>query len=144
VGKDKLCGLIRPNVRHGKIATQRSLPHDSNCSLRNSLIDKIAFSGKISDNSYATITQDSAMEPLFPRNSLLIFDPERIPKDRSYVLAELHDSNLLVFRQLLLDADQKYLKPLNPDLNIFKMRLLSEEDKIIATLVEARQIYDQA
>lgn len=111
--------------------------------INNNMVEKIAFTGKISDNCYATILQDSSMEPIFPRESLLIFDLEREPKDRSYVLVELHDSNLFVFRQLLVDVDQKYLKPLNPDLHTFKMRLLRKEDKIIATLVEARQVYNE-
>ena len=105
--------------------------------------DKIVFTGKISEHSFATIIQDSSMEPLFPRDSMLIFDPSKTPKDRSYVLVELHGSNLFVFRQLLIDVDQKYLKPLNPDLNTFKMRALTKDDKIVAALVEARQVYNE-
>ena len=83
------------------------------------------------------------MEPLFPYSSMLIFDPEKPFKDRSYVLVQLNETNTPVFRQLLIDLDQKYLKPLNPDLNVFKMRLIGEKDKIIATLVEARQLYNE-
>jgi SOS-response transcriptional repressor LexA len=105
--------------------------------------EKLPFFGKISDNGCATIIQDSSMEPVFARGSLLIFDTKKLPKDRSYVLVQLHDSKQFVFRQLLMDAEHKYLKPLNPDLNTFKMRLLGSEDKIVAALVEARQIYTE-
>lgn len=110
------------------------------------LIDKnnfetVPFVGNISENAYATIIQDSSMEPIFARGSLLIFDPHKLPKDRSYVLVKLHETNLPVFRQLLIDLNHMYLKPLNPDLNNFKMRLVEENDQIIATLIEARQIY---
>ncbi len=107
------------------------------------LCDTTPFSGKISDHAFATILEDSSMEPLFSRKSLLIFDPERTPKDRSYVLAKLQGTQLPVFRQLIIDLDQKYLKPLNPDLNAFKMKLLQSHDSILGTLVEARQIYDE-
>jgi SOS-response transcriptional repressor LexA len=106
--------------------------------------EKLPFIGEISDNGCATIMQDSSMEPVFAGGSLLIFEPLKLPKDRSYILVQLHDNNLFVFRQLLIDVDHKYLKPLNPDLNAFKMRLLSDEDKIVGTLVEARQIYSES
>ena len=104
--------------------------------------DTIPFVGNISNQGYATTLEDSSMEPLFCRGSLLIFDSEKPFKDRSYVLVLLHETNTLVFRQLLIDLDRKYLKPLNPDLNIFKMRAIGEQDKIIATLIEARQLFD--
>jgi SOS-response transcriptional repressor LexA len=103
--------------------------------------EKLPFLGRISNNGFATIINDSSMEPIFARGSLLIFDPEITPKDRNYVLVQLQDSNLFVFRQLLIDMDHKYLKPLNPDLNAFKMRLLNKEDKTIGVLIEARQIF---
>jgi transcriptional regulator with XRE-family HTH domain len=105
--------------------------------------EKLPFFGKISDDGYSTIIQDSSMEPVFAKGSLLIFDEQKLPKDRSYVLAQLHDTQQVIFRQLLLDAEHNYLKPLNPDLNAFKMRLLTKQDKILATLVEARQIYSE-
>ncbi len=103
----------------------------------------IPFAGNISNEAYATILNDSSMEPLFPRGSMLLFDPQKAFKDRSYVLVQINETSAPVFRQLILDLDQKYLKPLNPDLNAFKMRLLSEKDQIIAVLVEARQAYDE-
>ncbi|EKD54008.1 MAG: repressor protein C2 [uncultured bacterium] len=105
--------------------------------------EKIPFAGNISNQAYATILQDYSMEPLFPPDSMLIFDPEKLFKDRSYVLVQLNETSTPVFRQLLIDLDQKYLKPLNPDLNAFKMRLIGKKDKIIATLVEARQLYNK-
>jgi len=104
--------------------------------------EKIPFLGNISEKGFATIMPDSSMEPTFPRDGILIFDPDKTPGDRSYVLVKLHDSQLPVFRQLLLDLNHKYLKPLNPDLNAFNMRLLEENDEICATLIEARRTYE--
>lgn len=103
--------------------------------------EKLPFIGAISNNAFASIIQDSSMSPVFSQGSVLIFDPNVVPRDRSYVLVQLDKSDQLVFRQLLIDLDQKYLKPLNPDLNRFKMRLLSNKDKIVGTLIEARQSY---
>jgi SOS-response transcriptional repressor LexA len=81
---------------------------------------------------------DTSMEPLFPKMSLLIFDPNESYQDRSYVLVHLTHQKKPVFRQILIDADQQYLKPLNSDLSEFNMRILHTEDKILATLVESR------
>jgi SOS-response transcriptional repressor LexA len=95
----------------------------------------------LSDDSFAVIMPDSSMSPIFDKGCMLIFDPVRKANDRSFVLVHIHDTNTYVFRQLLIDMEHRYLKPLNPDLNAFKMRLLAENDVIIATLVESRQIY---
>ncbi|EKD91679.1 MAG: repressor protein C2 [uncultured bacterium] len=102
--------------------------------------ENIPFVGNIGAQAFATTMNDSSMEPQFSKNNILIFDPEKKPLDRSYVLVQL-DENIFIFRQLLIDADHQFLKPLNPDLNIFKMRLLGKTDKIVAVLVEARQKY---
>jgi transcriptional regulator with XRE-family HTH domain len=91
-----------------------------------------------SDKAFALVMPDTSMEPIFPKSSILIFDPEMPAKDRSYVLAFIKESSLSIFRQLLIDADHKYLKPLNPDLSDFKMRLLDKDDIIIASLIESR------
>ena len=107
------------------------------------MIENIPFAGIISKESFASKLNDSSMEPLFPRGSMLLFDPNKPFKDRSFVLVQLQEATVPVFRQLIIDLDQKYLKPLNPDLNAFKMRLLGENDNIIATLVEARQTYTE-
>jgi len=103
----------------------------------------IPFVGIIGKNAYATRLPDYSMEPLFPYGSILIFDPHKRYKDRSYVLVKLHEARAPIFRQLLIDCDNKYLKPLNPDLNAFTMRAVGKNDEIIATLIEARQTYEE-
>lgn len=102
--------------------------------------EQIPFLGKAGKNAFATVLSDSSMEPQFPKNTILIFDSEQEGADRSYVLAKLED-NIFVFRQLLIDGDHQFLKPLNPDLNVFKMRILGKKDEIVAVLVEARHVY---
>ncbi|QLH42299.1 MAG: helix-turn-helix domain-containing protein [Coxiellaceae bacterium] len=97
----------------------------------------------LSDHAFATVLEDSSMEPVFPKNSTLIFDPTQTAKDRNYVLIQLKEVKLPIFRQLLIDGKDQYLKPLNPDLSSFKMRLLEEGDMIVAVLIEARTSFHQ-
>lgn len=92
--------------------------------------------GNIGPDSFALTKYDSSMEPLFPNNTHLMFDPDKEPTDRSYVLVKLHGVDQPIFRQLIIDADHKFLKPLNSQ--DYQMRLLDEKDQIIATLFESR------
>lgn len=152
VGEEPIQGDAKQDEQ-GKLPTSsaiqqvRLIPWTDLCNISSDDKDQyenLPFIGRISNNGFATIINDSSMEPIFARGSLLIFDPEITPKDRNYVLVQLQDNNLFVFRQLLIDMDHKYLKPLNPDLNAFKMRLLNKEDKTIGVLIEARQIFTES
>lgn len=98
----------------------------------------IAITGNISDECFAVFMNDHSMEPLFPKSTILIFDPKKKHTDRSFVLVKLETKDAPIFRQLLVDVDQSYLKPLNPDNNIYKMRLLSPKDEVIGVLFESR------
>ncbi len=99
---------------------------------------EIPFVGSISKMGFATIMPDTSMEPFIQRNSIIIFDPFIKPTDRNCILVKLHETKAYVLRQMLIDADHQYLKPLNPDLSAFKMKLLHKNDEIIACLVEIR------
>ena len=103
---------------------------------------QLAITGNISDECFALLMNEHAMEPLFAKGTILIFDPHKKPADRSYVLVKLVNKEQFIFRQLLVDVDQQYLKPLNPDTAIYKMRLLNSDDTIVATLFESRTNFD--
>lgn len=98
----------------------------------------IVTAGDISDKCFGLIMQDYSMEPVFPKSSVLIFDPNKKPIDRSYALIKIFGKNDPIFRQILVDIDQQYLKPLNPDTTIYKMRLLEKNDIVLACLIESR------
>jgi SOS-response transcriptional repressor LexA len=137
-------GLKLSNVSGNKAKT---LPISDWGSLANGDSNKtnkseIVVTNNITKNAFALLMPDTSMEPLFPRDSILIFEPGIQPIDRSYILVKLTDSNTYVFRQLLIDLDHRYLKPLNPELSTFKMRLLENNDTILACLVESRQNFN--
>lgn len=96
----------------------------------------------VNSKSFATIMPDTTMEPLFTQKSTLIFDPDKPIKDRSYALIVLHETNTPIFRQILIDADHKYLKALNQDFTNFQLRLLHKLDTILGVLIESRANHD--
>lgn len=103
---------------------------------------KIIISIDLNEKCFGLIMNDFSMDPYFSQGTLLIIDPIKNPKDRSFILVKAYDEKIYLFRQILIDGQYKYLKSLNPDLKKFKMKLLNEKDKILGVLVEARQIYE--
>ena len=97
---------------------------------------------RLSEEAFAITLPDSSMEPYFPKDSLLILDSKKPIKDRCFVLVKMAESQALIFRQLLIDGEYQYLKPLNPDLNTFPMRLLSKNDNILGIMIEFRHRYE--
>lgn len=94
---------------------------------------------KVSPDAYAIHLEDASMDPVFPKGTLLIADPQRPPKDRSYVIAKLAKLKTPIFRQLHIDAQYFYLKPLSPALDRYKMTYLEENDSILSTVVQTKR-----
>lgn len=101
--------------------------------LTDATVGKAGFALKIKDNS---------MDPVFPRNTVLIVDPEKEARDRSYVIAKLANHPEAIFRQLLMDAGDQYLKPLSPDFEQYRMTRLNNKDKILCVVVQAKRDYE--
>lgn len=95
----------------------------------------------ISAQAFAIILNDESLFPIFHTGSTLIFDPLKKPNVRNYVFVLLGATNKYTIRQLLTDEEHYFLKPLNPDIAKLGIKLLEEQDQIIAPLVEARQSY---
>lgn len=101
--------------------------------------DLILTDANIGTNGYALKINDTSMDPVFPKNTILIADPEKQFRDRSYVVAKLTNLPGAIFRQLLINAGDMYLKPLSPDLEQYKMTKLKENDKILSVVVQAKR-----
>jgi SOS-response transcriptional repressor LexA len=102
----------------------------------------VAVDNTLPEGVFATKLTDSSMEPYFPKNSLLVINPNKRVADRCFVLAKITESDLIIFRQLLHDGENHYLKSLNPDLNAFPMRLMKQEDKLLGVMIEFRYKYE--
>ena len=103
----------------------------------------IFMNSDLPQDCFAVKLNDSSMQPQFSKGTTLIFNPIQQPGDRSFCLIALADKQHYIVRQLLIDGEHRFLKPLNPDLTQFKMRILSNNDKIIGTLVEARANFNE-
>jgi len=99
---------------------------------------EIILEKKINKNAFALQLNHSDMEPLFQENSILIFDPAKTVKERDFVLVYLSKSASIAFNRLFIDGKNFYIKQekKNGDAELIKLNL--SNDKIIATLIEAR------
>ncbi len=98
--------------------------------------DPYVFSDiNVSPQAFAMELQDSTMLPRFPEGTLLIVDPQHSAQNGDYVVAHLATQKVVTFKQFLVDGENRYLKPLNPDFNITK---IDNHTKIIGTMLQAR------
>lgn len=92
---------------------------------------------------FALKLKDSSMSPIFSKDTVIIIAPDREIIDRCYVIVKLMNYPEVIFRQIVIDARQQYLKAHNPDLLQFKMIQLTQQDQICGVLVEARRVFDK-
>jgi len=101
-------------------------------------VNEVFIDLDVGPNAFAATIEDTTMRPRFPEGALLIIDPEQAQKDRDFVVVQLTDQQQPTLKQLLLDGDHKYLKPLNPD---FPTAPWVIGTKILGTMVQARIDY---
>lgn len=70
-----------------------------------------------SPNSYALRIEGDSMQsdgPVsFPDGWIITIDPDKQPENGSFVVVRLEGDKKATFKQLVIDGDRKYLKPLN-------------------------------
>lgn len=89
---------------------------------------------ELSKNSFALIVPDEGWMNFLP-GSFLIIDSSIQPAHRDFVVIHKQGQQNATFRQLLIDEDKKYLKPLNRD---FQTTIFDESYKIIGVMVQIR------
>jgi len=91
----------------------------------------------VGPNAFALMMQGDSMAPRFPDGTILIFDPSFEPQNRDFVAVIQKGQKLASFKQLLIDGQDKYLKPINSE---FKTTQITDEheQKFIGVLVQAR------
>lgn len=73
---------------------------------------------QISEHSFALRVEGDSMEApsgvSFPNRAIIVVDPDVRATNGTYVLVQSNSSSQLVFKQLIIDGNRRYLKPLNP------------------------------
>lgn len=106
-------------------------PQIDSTSLKQIILDK-----EVGEHSFALLMESANMEPLFPENSILIFDPRKKPRDRDFVI--IKKDNKLIFNRLFIEKSELFIKQDQADGNMNLIKIKENIDKIIGTLIEVR------
>jgi SOS-response transcriptional repressor LexA len=85
-------------------------------------------------NSYALIIIETNWEGFFP-NSILIIDSVVTPEHGDYVIIWKIGQKIASLKQVLMDDDKVYLRPVNKD---YQTQLLNESYKILGVISQIR------
>ena len=95
-----------------------------------------------STSTFAVKLEENSMEPKFAAGTLLVFDFEKKPLNRDFVLVQLDEYNIL-FRQLLLKNNTLYIKCLNPNHENHRISSLNKDSRHLGTLVQSRTVHSR-
>ena len=147
IGKDPLPNIIPEAIKDDlRLRTIPIIQWDvlknwPQASTTNGHLKEVLLDREVADNSFALVLQDSSMEPLFQKNSLLIFDLGKTPIDRDFVIAHLGRDDTILFNRLFNDNNENYIKQNLEDGDAKLIKLDSNTDRIIGTLIEVRIQY---
>jgi transcriptional regulator with XRE-family HTH domain len=94
----------------------------------------------VSELTFAYYLQGNAMEPQFPDKTILIIDPALVIENLDHVLVIPNGNKTPIFRQVLIDGDEKYLRALNPLFQEF-IKLTQDSHKILGVMVQSRRSF---
>jgi transcriptional regulator with XRE-family HTH domain len=100
--------------------------------------EQLTIDLSLSSKAFAIRMPDSSMEPLIQQNAILIIDPEKTPQYKNFVLVKIKNFSDLLVRQLIKDAYNCYIKPLNHDFDHINIIKLGPDDAILGVIVEIR------
>jgi SOS-response transcriptional repressor LexA len=82
--------------------------------------------------------QGDSMYPRFPEGTLFIVDPQQLASHRDFIVILTNDHQRPLFKQLLIDGPDYYIKSLNKDFKEVKKIIPNKNCKIIGVMVQAR------
>lgn len=135
--KNRQVGTFNPHFRQTK-----SVPIIPIEQLANSNKDidfpVVDTSANVSENAFAILVKTAFASAQFPENTILIFDKNLEPKDRDYVVVRLEGHQKPTLRQLLIDGDDHYFKPLSAE---FGGVTFSKNHEILGVMVQTLTNY---
>ena len=89
----------------------------------------------VTDAAFAITVIGDSMLPIFTEGTALIIEPTLEPNNRDYVILKTKTGTQALFRQLLIDGNDRYLKPINGE---FRTVEYGKETEIIGVVVQSR------
>lgn len=97
----------------------------------------LAPTKKMGKNAFALHVSGDSMEPRFRDGDTIFVDPDIPPTSGKFVVAKINHSEA-TFKQLILDADRTFLKPLNERYPV--MDVTDRDLRIVGVVTEKREL----
>jgi SOS-response transcriptional repressor LexA len=101
--------------------------------------NSITLDETIQEGKFAIKINSEAMWPQFQDNSIIIINPHKIAINRDFVIVHIKKNNEILFRQLLIEGQYRFLKAIN---HLFPSIELQPHDVIIGTVIQTRKNYE--
>lgn len=95
----------------------------------------------LTESVFAILADDESLEPKFSKGTILIFDPERKPSNKDYVLLLLKDRKIPQIRQILMDGPDLFCRTINPSFDKGELMTLDKATKPLGVLIQAKSNY---
>ena len=102
------------------------------------IVDLVAIVGTFGPRVFALHVCGDSMEPAFFEGDTIIVDPDREPKGRDYVIVTGKPGSEPTFKQLLVEVDERYLKPANRRYHILPV---TPDMTIVGVVVMKMRVY---
>jgi SOS-response transcriptional repressor LexA len=83
--------------------------------------ERIPTTYRVRKHTYALRVRGDSMEPKFPEGAILIVEPDENPEPGAFVIVR-HNGGEATFKQLMVDGNTRYLKPLNSRYPIMEVK----------------------
>lgn len=100
----------------------------------------IATESNVTDKAFAVRMEDHTMEPRYPKDTLMVFEPSIAASDKDIIAIHIEGQDKIQVKQLMLDGNDVYLKPLNDD---FEINRIDKPHRILGVLVQSLTEYYQ-
>ncbi|MCD6045732.1 MAG: peptidase S24-like domain protein [Gammaproteobacteria bacterium] len=100
----------------------------------------ISTESNVTDKAFAVRMEDHTMEPQYPKDTLMVFEPSIAASDKDIIAIHVEGQNKIQVKQLMLDGKDVYLKPLNSD---FEINRVDKPYRILGVLVQSLTEYYQ-
>ena len=85
--------------------------------------------------TFAINVNNDSLNPRFPSGTVLVIEPDLTPEDRDFLVIKTAGARMATVKQLLLDGQDHYLKPLNPD---FQTIMMNTDHHIVGVVLQVR------
>lgn len=136
-------GEHKPNVSQWKPVPHLSWEQagewqKNNAKLKSKINNWISTDLTVSDYAFAITMEGDSMLPRFPEGTLFIIEPEQSVNNRDFVVILPKGQIKPVFKQILIDGSEYYLKSLSNDFKEIKRISLNKDHIILGVMIQAK------